>query len=106
MKIVFLLAAMAVVPSMAQASAPVSKDSRAAVVQICTAEAQRRGAAMGATDVSIRELNDTDVKSGHRASMHAEMNVVTTDKKGKVKTKRYNIACDVRDGVITSFKVR
>lgn len=106
MKIILLLSALVAVPAVAQTAAPVSTDSRTAVVQICTAEAQRRGTAMGATDVSIRELEDTDVKSGHRASMRAEMNVATTDSKGKVRTKRYEISCAVRDGVITSFRVR
>lgn len=92
-------------PASAPAAAPLPADRRAAVIEICTAEAQRRGKAMGATDVSLREVEDTDLKSDGFAAVRAEMNLVTTDKNGKAKTQKKTVTCEVRDTAITKFKV-
>ncbi len=89
----------------APVAVPLSKDSRDRVVQICTAEAQRRGAAVGAADVSLEEVQDTDVKSDGRASMQARMTLVTKDSKGRVKTSKKKVSCETKNNVVTKFKV-
>lgn len=85
--------------------AVVNTDPRAAVIEMCTAEARRRALARGATDVSMAEVKDTDLKSDGRASMTAKMNLVITDSKGKTKTQTKKVQCDTQKGVITRFKV-
>jgi len=89
----------------APVAAPLPKDSRDRVVQICTTEAQRRGKALGATDVSLEDVKDTDVKSDGRASMQAKMNLYTKDSKGKVKKQSKKVTCATKNDVVTSFKV-
>jgi flagellar biosynthesis GTPase FlhF len=84
---------------------PLSSDPRDRVVQLCTAEAQRRGAAAGATDVSLKDVKDTDVKSDGYASMRATMNLVVKDSRGKLKTSKKSVECVTRNGVVTRFEV-
>lgn len=80
-----------------------SMDARDKVVENCMAEAKARGEKMGAVDVSIRQVEDTDEKSDGRASVRAEVDVVTKDKNGELKKKKRTIKCDTRNGVVTAF---
>lgn len=102
-------AAVTAAPAAAVAAAPVAvplpKDSRDRVVMLCTQEAQRRGQALGAADVSMDEVKDTDVKSDGRASMQAKMNLYTKDSKGKLKKQTKKVKCETKNDVVTSFKV-
>lgn len=88
------------------AAVPLSKDKRDRVVQLCTAEAQRRGAALGATDVNMDEVQDTDVQSDGRASMQAKMNLITKDSKGRIKKQTKKVTCETKNDVVTAFKVK
>ncbi len=60
--------------------------------------------AVGATNVTMRDVKDTDKMSDGRASVRAEVNVITTSSKGKISTKKKTIKCDTRNGVVTKFK--
>lgn len=87
----------------AAAAAPTG-DARDVATQVCLAEAKSRATAIGATNVTMNEVKDTDKKSDGRASVNAKVNVVTTDAKGKVKVQKKTIKCDTRNGVVTKFK--
>lgn len=86
----------------APAMAP-DADARDQVVAVCMAEAKARGEKMGAADVSMRKVEDTDKKSDGRASLRAEVDVATKQKDGSTKVKKKTIKCDTRHGVVTAF---
>ncbi|WP_395328524.1 hypothetical protein WBP06_13260 [Novosphingobium sp. BL-8H] len=86
----------------AAAMAP-DADARDQVVQVCMAEAKTRGAKLGAVDVSMRKVEDTDKKSDGRASLRAQVDVALRQKDGTIKTKKRTIKCDTRHGVVTAF---
>ncbi|MCG2840301.1 hypothetical protein L6Q21_04810 [Sandaracinobacter sp. RS1-74] len=90
-------------PAVAPAPAPIPEDRRAAVTQICMAEAKARAEKLGATDLTLRKVEDTDLKSGGYATMRASVNLVTTDSKGKVKTQKKKFGCQTRDNVVVGF---
>jgi hypothetical protein len=83
--------------------AAASGDARDVATQACMAEAKSRGMALGATNVTLREVEDTDKLSNDRAAVRAEVNVVTTDKKGKIKSQKRTFKCDTRNGVVQKF---
>lgn len=87
----------------AAAPAPLPSDPRDAVVQICMAEAKSRATTAGATDLTLRKVEDTDLKSDGFASMRASVNLVTKDSKGKVKSKKKVFGCETRHNVVTAF---
>ena len=78
-------------------------DARDQVVQVCMVEAKARGEKLGARDVSMRKVEDTDEKSDGRASVRAEVDVAIPDKDGKLKIKKKTFKCDTRHGVVTAF---
>ena len=82
---------------------PASGDERDQVVQVCMAEAKARGEKLGARDVSMRKVEDTDKKSDGRASVRAEVDVAIPDKDGKLKMKKMTFKCDTRHGTVTAF---
>ena len=87
----------------ALAKAQKSGDARDIATQVCLAEAKSRAMAIGATNVTMNEVKDTDKKSDGRAGVTAKVNVVTmTNGKPKVQTKK--IQCETRNGVVTKFK--
>jgi len=88
----------------ATAAAAPTGDARDVATQVCLAEAKSRATAVGATNVTMNEVKDTDKKSDGRASVNAKVNVVTTDSKGKVKVQKKSIKCETRNGVVTRFK--
>ena len=88
----------------ATAAAAPTGDARDVATQVCLAEAKSRATAVGATNVTMNEVKDTDKKSDGRASVNAKVNVVTTDAKGKVKVQKKSIKCETRNGVVTRFK--
>jgi hypothetical protein len=87
----------------ATAAAPTG-DARDVATQVCLAEAKSRATAVGATNVTMNEVKDTDKKSDGRASVTAKVNVITTDSKGKIKAQKKTIKCETRNGVVTKFK--
>lgn len=82
---------------------PLPSDPRDAVVQVCMAEAKSRATAQGAVDVTMRKVEDTDLKSDGYASMRASVNLVTKDSKGKIKSKKKTFGCETRNNVVTAF---
>jgi hypothetical protein len=87
----------------AVAAAQKSGDARDIATQVCLAEARSRAMAVGATNVTMNDVKDTDKKSDGRASVTAKVNVVTMTK-GKPKAQTKKIECDTRNGVVTKFK--
>ncbi|MFK4874200.1 hypothetical protein [Novosphingobium sp. ZW T3_23] len=104
----FLLLICAVVPrawSQDPATSVSSEaDTRDRAVAACMAEAKARGAKLGAVDVEMRQVEDTDKKSDGRASVRALVDVVLRKKDGSTKTEKKTFKCDTRNGVITAFK--
>jgi colicin import membrane protein len=96
-------AAAASAAATAAAAAPTG-DARDVATQVCLAEAKSRATAVGATNVTMNEVKDTDKKSDGRASVTAKVNVITTDSKGKIKAQKKTIKCETRNGVVTKFK--
>ncbi len=86
------------------AAAAPKGDARDVATQVCLAEAKSRATALGATNVTMNEVKDTDKKSDGRAGVTAKVNVVTTDSKGKVKVQKKTIKCETRNGTVTKFK--
>lgn len=87
----------------AAAPAPLPSDPRDAVVQVCMAEAKSRATTLGAVDVTMRKVEDTDLKSGGVATMRASVNLVTKDSKGKIKSQKKKFGCETRNNVVTAF---
>ena len=96
-------AAAASAASAATAARP-SGDARDVATQVCLAEAKSRATAVGATNVTMNEVKDTDKMSDGRAGVTAKVNVITTDSKGKVKVQKKTIKCETRNGTVTRFK--
>jgi hypothetical protein len=67
-------------------------------------EAKAKAVSVGATDVVLKEVQDTDVKSDGYASMRAKVEILTVSSKGKPKTKKGTFGCSTKNDVITSFK--
>jgi hypothetical protein len=82
----------------------VSSNARDVAVAACMNEAKAQAAKKGATDVRLREVEDTDKKSNSRAAVRALVNVIYTDKNGKEKKKKRTFKCQTQNGVVTSFK--
>jgi hypothetical protein len=89
-------------PPAAAAAAPTG-DARDVATQVCLGEAKSRSVAVGATNVTMNEVKDTDVKNDGRAAVTAKVNVTTTDSKGKIKTQKKTIKCETRNGTVTKF---
>lgn len=83
--------------------APLPSDARERVQAVCMAEARSKAQAAGATEVLLKDVQDTDVKSGGYASMRAKVEIVSVDAKGKTSRKRGTFGCATRNDVITSF---
>jgi len=83
---------------------PSEADARDRAVAACMTEAKARGAKLGAVDVEMRQVEDTDKKSDDRASVRALVDVVLRKKDGTTKTVKKTFKCDTRGGVITAFK--
>jgi hypothetical protein len=96
-------AASAAAAAAAAAAAP-KGDARDVATQVCLAEAKSRATAVGATNVTMNEVKDTDKMSDGRANVTAKVNVITTDSKGKIKAQKKTIKCETRNGVVTKFK--
>lgn len=79
-------------------------DDRDSAVEVCMKEAKARGAKMGAVDVAMSKVEDTDEKSDGRASVRAEVDVVLRQDDGSMKTKKMTFKCDTRHEVVTAFK--
>ena len=86
----------------AAAAAP-KGDARDVATQICLAEAKSRATAVGATNVTMNKVEDTDKKSDGRASVRAKVNIVTMVK-DKPKVQKKTFKCDTRNGTVTAFK--
>jgi hypothetical protein len=87
----------------APAPPPLPSDPRERVQQVCLTEAKAKAMAAGASDVVIRDVQDTDVKSDGYASMRAKVEIVSVDSKGKTKRKKGTFGCATQKDVITSF---
>ncbi|TCM19034.1 hypothetical protein EDF56_104570 [Novosphingobium sp. PhB165] len=78
-------------------------DARDQAVAACMAEGKSRGDKLGAADVSMKKVEDTDKKSDGRASVRAEVDVAIRQKDGSIKMKKKTFKCDTRHGVVTAF---
>lgn len=67
------------------------------------AEANTKAKAAGVTQVNLKDVQDTDVKSDGYASMRAKVELVTVDAKGKTKRKKGTFGCATRNDVVTNF---
>jgi hypothetical protein len=66
--------------------------------------AREKAKAVGVTEVELKEVQDTDLKSDGFASMRAKVQLVTVDSKGKTKKKKGTFGCSTKDDVITNFQ--
>ena len=94
-------------PSTAPTPAPqvVSGDARDVAVAACVADAKTELMKKGATDVKLKEVEDTDKESNSRAAVRALVNVFSTDKNGKEKKKEMTFKCKTQNGVVTAMKI-
>ncbi len=79
-------------------------DARDMAVAACMKEAKTRGEKLGAVDVSMRKVEDTDKKSDGRASVRAQVDVALRQKDGSTKIKKMTFKCETRHEVVTAFK--
>ena len=86
------------------AAASPTGDARDVATQVCLSEAKSRAMAVGATNLAMNEVKDTDVKNDGRAAVTAKVNVTTTDSKGKIKTQKKTFKCETRNGTVTKFE--
>jgi hypothetical protein len=82
---------------------PLPTDARERVQAVCLNEAKAKAKAAGASDVVLKDVQDTDVKSDGYASMRAKVEIVRIDSKGKTKKKKGTFGCATRNDVITNF---
>jgi hypothetical protein len=82
---------------------PLPSDPRERVQTVCMNEAKAKAKGVGASDVILKDVQDTDVKSDGFASMRAKVELVSIDSKGKTKKKRGTFGCTTRNDVITNF---
>jgi len=66
------------------------------------AEAETKAKAAGATSVTLKAAQDTELKSDGLASMRAKVEMVSIDSKGKAR-KKGAFGCTTRNDVITNF---
>ena len=97
-----ILLALTAAPVLAQ---DVPVDARAALTETCMAEAKRRGAVMDAKDVSLVKLRDTDINGEGKGDLTARVAATFLTEKGKMKTRRMTVSCEVKAGVITEFRM-
>jgi hypothetical protein len=100
-----LLASTAVRGQSEPAQPPVvSGDVRDVAVSACMAEAKAQAVKTGASDVKLKDVEDTDKKSNRRAHVRAKVTVISIDPNGKEKKKKKKFKCDTQNGVVTEFK--
>jgi hypothetical protein len=82
---------------------PLPSDARERIEAVCMAEARTKAKAAGISEVNLKEVQDTDVKSDGFASMRAKVELVRVDSKGKTKRKKGTFGCSARNDVVTNF---
>jgi hypothetical protein len=97
------VAAVAPVAPPAPPPPPLPEDARERVQTVCMNEAKAKAKAAGASDVVMRDVQDTDVKSDGYASMRAKVEIVSIDSKGKTKKKKGTFGCATRNDIVTNF---
>jgi hypothetical protein len=97
------VAPVAPTPPPAPPAPPLPSDARERVQAVCMAEANTKAKAAGVTQVNLKDVQDTDVKSDGFASMRAKVELVTVDSKGKTKKKKGTFGCATRNDVVTNF---
>lgn len=95
--------AVAVAPA-TPAPPPLPTDRRERVQAVCMAEANAKAKAAGVTEVRLKDVEDTDLKSDGFASMRAKIELVSIDSKGKTKKKKGTFGCSTKNDVVTNFK--
>jgi hypothetical protein len=105
--IVLVLTAAQDTPPAAPSPAPqvVSGDARDVAVAACLADAKTQLMKKGASDVKLKEVEDTDKKSDSKAAVRALVNVFSTDKNGKEKKKEMTFKCKTQNGLVTEMKI-
>lgn len=97
-------AAPAAAPAVAEPAAPpLPTDRRERVQAVCLNEAKAKAKSAGATDVIVKDVQDTDLKSDGYASMRAKVELVSVDSKGKTKRKKGTFGCATRNDTIVNF---
>jgi hypothetical protein len=97
------VAPVAAVAPPAPPAPPLPSDARERVQAVCMAEANAKAKAAGVTQVNLKDVQDTDVKSDGYASMRAKVELVTVSAKGKTKRKKGTFGCATRNDVVTNF---
>lgn len=94
----------AAAPAVAEPAAPpLPTDRRERVQAVCLNEAKAKAKSAGATDVIVKDVQDTDLKSDGYASMRAKVELVSVDSKGKTKRKKGTFGCATRNDTIVNF---
>lgn len=94
----------AAAPAVAEPAAPpLPTDRRERVQAVCLNEAKAKAKSAGATDVIVKDVQDTDLKSDGYASMRAKVELVSVDSKGKTKRKKGTFGCATRNDAIVNF---
>ena len=97
-------AAPAAAPAVAEPAAPpLPTDRRERVQAVCLNEAKAKAKSAGASDVIVKDVQDTDLKSDGYASMRAKVELVSVDSKGKTKRKKGTFGCATRNDTIVNF---
>ncbi|MBT0667872.1 hypothetical protein HT136_05765 [Novosphingobium profundi] len=89
--------------ALAQDSMSADADARDTAVAACMKEAKVRGEKLGAVDVSMRKVEDTDKKDDGRAAVRAQVDVALRQKDGTTKIKKMTFKCETRHDVVTAF---
>ena len=88
----------------AEPPARLSRNRRDAAVQVCMIEAEKRGKALGATSVTLDEVEDTDELSDNRTWVRIEVKLRMVDANGRKKTIEKTAKCKTQASVVTDFE--
>jgi hypothetical protein len=96
----------AAAPTAARPAAPVmlSRNARRAAVQLCMAEAQRRWAEEGATEIRLDEVEDTDALSDDRVWVRLEIGLRLPRDGGGTRKLERTVKCKTQSGAVTDFE--
>lgn len=81
-----------------------SRNARRAAVQLCMAEAQRRWAAEGATEIRLDEVEDTDALSDDRVWVRLEIGLRLPAAGGGTRKVERTAKCKTQSGAVTDFE--
>lgn len=87
------------------AAPPLPKDRRERVMFLCMAAAKEEAKKSGIQEVTLREVEDTDLKSDDRASIRAKVDLISVTDRGKIKKKRGTMGCATENDTVTRIDI-